>query len=126
MLQEQDPFNAYKQTSLDARAAAANQHEMVRMLLDGLLEELSRAEGHIHARQIEKKGHSVQRCINIVQGLDSMLDLESGGEVAMNLHQLYDFCSRQLLTTSIRNDAELLVPVVKVVGEIREGWENLN
>ncbi|TKB47805.1 flagellar export chaperone FliS [Ferrimonas sediminicola] len=126
MLQEQDPFNAYKQTSLDARAAAANQHEMVRMLLDGLLEELSRAEGHIEARQIEKKGNAIQRCINIVQGLDSMLDLENGGEIALNLHQLYDFCSRELMKASIRNEAAVLGPVVKVVGEIREGWENLN
>ncbi|USD36250.1 MULTISPECIES: flagellar export chaperone FliS [Ferrimonas] len=126
MLHDQDPFNAYKQTSLNARAAAANQHEMVRMLLDGLMDELARSQGHIEAKQHEKKGNSIQRCINIVHGLDSMLDLENGGEVAQNLHQLYDYCSRQLMSTSMKNDSQMLVPVVKVISDVREGWQNLN
>ncbi|SDK20297.1 flagellar protein FliS [Ferrimonas sediminum] len=126
MLHDQDPFNAYKQTSLNARAAAANQHEMVRMLLDGLMDELARSQGHIDAKQYEKKGNSIQRCINIVHGLDSMLDLENGGEVAQNLHQLYDYCSRQLMSTSMKNDSQMLDPVVKVISDVREGWQNLN
>lgn len=126
MFAEQDPFNAYKATSLDARAAAANQHEMVRMLLDGLLEELARAEGHIHEKQFEAKGVSLQKCINIVHGLDSMLDLENGGEVATNLHRLYEYSSNQLLLASVKNDASELSAVVRVINDVRAGWENLN
>lgn len=126
MLNEHDPFNAYKQTTLNARAAAATPHEMVRMLLDGLLEEIDRTGGFMQRRSFEDKGRSVNKCLNIVHGLDSMLDLDNGGEVATSLNRLYDYCSRQLVTASVENDPEALVPIIKVIKDVREGWTNLS
>ncbi|SHH17546.1 flagellar export chaperone FliS [Ferrimonas marina] len=125
MLTDNNPFDAYKHTNVNARAAAANQHELVRMLLDGLLEELARAEGHLNAKRLEEKGASIGKCIDIIHGLDSALDLEQGGEVANNLHRLYEYCSGQLFQASLKNDAQLLGPVVKVITDVREGWQNL-
>lgn len=126
MLNEHDPFNAYQQASLDARVAAANPHDMVRMLLEGLLEELERAAGHMERKRFEAKGISINKCLNIVHGLDSMLDLENGGEVATSLNRLYDYCSRQLISASVENSAEALQPVTEVIINVREGWANLN
>lgn len=126
MLNEQDPFNAYQQISLDARAASANPHEMVRMLLDGLLEELDRTSGFMERKSFEDKGKSINKCLNIVHGLDSMLDMENGGEIAISLNRLYDYCSRQLVTASVQNSTEELQPVIKVITDVRTGWENLN
>ncbi len=126
MLNEHDPFNAYKQTTLDARAAAANPHEMVRMLLDGLLEEIERTRGFMERKSFEDKGKSVNKCLNIVHGLDSMLDLENGGEVASSLNRLYDYCSRQLVSASVQNSPDNLDPIIKVVSNVRAGWANLN
>ncbi|MGS0675401.1 flagellar export chaperone FliS [Shewanella sp. 0m-4] len=126
MLNEHDPFNAYKQTSLNARAAAANPHEMVRMLLDGLLEEIQRASGFMQRRSFEDKGQSINKCLNIVHGLDSMLDIENGGEVATGLNRLYDYCSRQLVIASVENSVTALEPITKVITDVRAGWDNLN
>lgn len=126
MLNQHDPFSAYKQTTLDARAAAANPHEMVRMLLDGLLEEVERTRGFMQRKSFEDKGKSVNKCLNIVHGLDSMLDLENGGEVASSLNRLYEYCSRQLVTASVENSSEKLDPIIKVISNVREGWANLN
>ncbi|MCL1140447.1 flagellar export chaperone FliS [Shewanella pneumatophori] len=126
MLNEHDPFNAYKQTSINARAAAANPHEMVRMLLDGLLEEIQRAAGFMQRKSFEEKGQSINKCLNIVHGLDSMLDLENGGEVATKLNQLYDYCSRQLVIASVENSTTALIPITKVITDVRSGWANLN
>ncbi len=126
MLSDQSPFDAYKHTNVNARAAAANQHELVRMLLEGLLDELARAEGHLAARRVAEKGASIGKCLDIIHGLDSALDMEQGGEIAHNLHRLYDYCSQQLFQASLKNDAALLVPVVKVISDVRDGWQNLN
>ncbi|WP_076413076.1 flagellar export chaperone FliS [Shewanella sp. UCD-KL12] len=126
MLNEHDPFSAYKQTTLDARAAAANPHEMVRMLLDGLLEEMERTRGFMERKSFEDKGKSVNKCLNIVHGLDSMLDLENGGEVATSLNRLYDYCSRQLVAASVENSPSNLDPIIEVITNVREGWANLN
>ncbi|QFU20466.1 flagellar export chaperone FliS [Shewanella eurypsychrophilus] len=126
MLNEHDPFSAYKQTTLDARAAAANPHEMVRMLLDGLLEEIERTRGFMERKSFEDKGKSVNKCLNIVHGLDSMLDLENGGEVATSLNRLYDYCSRQLVSASVENNPDSLDPIIQVISNVRAGWANLN
>ena len=126
MLNEHDPFNAYQQTSLDARAAAATPHEMVRMLLDGLLDEIERTSGFMQRRSYEDKGKSINKCLNIVHGLSSMLDLENGGEVASSLNNLYDYCSRQLVTASVENSPPALEPIIKVITDVRAGWANLN
>ncbi|MBY5920031.1 flagellar export chaperone FliS [Ferrimonas balearica] len=126
MLSDQSPFDAYKHTNVNARAAAANQHELVRMLLEGLLDELARAEGHLAARRVSEKGASIGKCLDIIHGLDSALDMEQGGEIAQNLHRLYDYCSQQLFQASLKNDATLFAPVVKVISDVRDGWQNLN
>ncbi|MBY6185901.1 flagellar export chaperone FliS [Marinobacter hydrocarbonoclasticus] len=126
MLSEQSPFDAYKHTEVNARAAAANQHELVRMLLNGLLDELARAEGHLTEKRVAEKGASIGKCLDIIHGLDSALDTEQGGEIAQNLHRLYDYCSQQLFQASLKNDASLLVPVVKVISDVHDGWQNLN
>ena len=126
MLNEHDPVNAYQHTDIDARVAAANAHEMVRMLLDGLLDEIERTSGFMQRRSFEDKGKSVNKCLNIVHGLSSMLDLENGGEVANSLNKLYDYCSRQLITASVENSSAALEPIIKVIQNVRAGWANLN
>lgn len=122
---EDNPFEAYKSTSLEARAASANPHEIVRMLLEGLLDELSVTAGHMERKAYEEKGKSINKCLNIVHGLDAMLDLQNGGEVALNLHNLYDYCSNQLVKASIENKPSSLDSITNVIQQIREGWENL-
>lgn len=124
MFTNDDPFSAYQQSSVDARAASASQHELVRMLLEGCMEELAKLSGHIEARQFEAKAKSTEKCLNIIMGMDAMLDMENGGELAANLHQLYDFCHRQLLTASAHSDISKLESVEKVLRNIHEGWQN--
>lgn len=118
-------FDVYLHTQTDARAAQASPRELVLMLMDGLLDEISRAEGHMLAGRLEKKGHSIAKAIDIIGGLDSALDLQQGGTLAENLHQLYDYCGRQLFSASVNNDASQLLPVQRVLADLRVGWQGL-
>ncbi|NAX22195.1 flagellar export chaperone FliS [Vibrio sp. V39_P1S14PM300] len=115
-------YDSYQQVDLDAQAAAANPHQLVVMLIDGLLDEIERTRGHIAATRLAEKGTSINKCMNILIGLDSALDEENGGEIAQNLHQLYDFCQIELYQASVQNDVDKLANVEKVMANIREGW----
>ncbi|KXF81080.1 flagellar export chaperone FliS [Enterovibrio coralii] len=117
-------YDSYQQVDLDAQAASASPHQLVVMLIDGVLNEIERTRGHIEAARLEQKGTSIAKCMNILIGLDSALDLENGGEVAENLHQLYDFCQMELYQASLHNDLERLTNVERVMANIREGWMN--
>lgn len=117
-------YDSYQEVDLDAKAASASPHELVVMLIDGLLDEVERTRGHITAGRLAQKGASINKCMNILMGLDSALDDERGGEIAQNLHQLYDFCQMELFQASLQNDVEKLTNVERVMANIREGWVN--
>ncbi|EEX41167.1 flagellar export chaperone FliS [Vibrio furnissii] len=117
-------YDSYQQVDLDAQAAAATPHQLVVMLIDGLLNEIERIRGHISVGRLAEKGAGINKCMNILIGLDSALDMESGGELATNLHQLYDFCQVELYQASVQNDVERLSTVETVMGNIKEGWMN--
>lgn len=115
-------YDSYQQVDLDAQAAAASPHQLVVMLIDGLLDEVERTRGHMTAGRLAQKGASISKCMNILIGLDSALDEEKGGEIAQQLHQLYDFCQMELYQASLDNNVEKLSNVERVMGNIREGW----
>ncbi|ENM5765757.1 flagellar export chaperone FliS [Vibrio mimicus] len=115
-------YDSYQQVELDAQAAAATPHQLVIMLIDGLLDEIERIRGHLAANRLAEKGTAINKCMNILIGLSSALDDEHGGEIAQSLQQLYDFCLVELYHTSVHNDAERLTNVELVMSKIREGW----
>lgn len=45
-------YDSYQQVDLDAQAASASPHQLVVMLIDGLLNEIERTRGHIEAASL--------------------------------------------------------------------------
>ncbi|EKP0299597.1 lateral flagellar export chaperone LafC [Aeromonas veronii] len=123
MFEHQDGYDAYQFAATQAKAASADPHQLVLMLMEGLLDEMARAEGHILARQFERKGQAISKCLQILGGLDSALDMDKGGELAANLHRLYDYCGQRLFEISVSNNVEGFAEVRKILQELKEGWE---
>ncbi|ENO3978585.1 lateral flagellar export chaperone LafC [Aeromonas veronii] len=123
MFESEDGYDAYRFAATEAKAASADPYQLVLMLMDGLLDEMARAEGHILAKQFERKGVAINKCMQILGGLDSALDMEKGGELSVNLHRLYDYCGQKLFEISVSNNVEGFVEVRKILQELKEGWE---
>ena len=119
-------YDSYRSVDLEARAAAASPYELVLVLFDGLLDELARARGHIEARRFQQKGRSLEKCMNILNGLSSALDLEAGGQVVQDLARLYDYCIYKLSEVSVSLSLEGLDEVVGLLGTLREGWAGVH
>lgn len=117
-----DAYGDYHAVNLDAQTARASPVELVLLLTDGLLDELARARGHIVARRYELKGASIDKCVEIINGLSSSLDFEQGGEVVENLARLYDFCAARLHGAGIKLDPLMLDEVAEILATIRQGW----
>lgn len=78
MFESEDGYDAYRFAATEAKAASADPYQLVLMLMDGLLDEIARAEGHILAKQFERKGLAINKCLQILGGLDSALDMNKG------------------------------------------------
>ncbi len=124
--QMNESYDSYRSVDLEARAAAASPYELVLVLFDGLLDELARARGHIEGKRYQQKGQSLEKCLNILNGLNSALDYDNGGEVVQGLSRLYDYCIYRLSDVSVTLSLEGLDEVVQLLGVLREGWEGVN
>lgn len=131
---DESGYDEYRKAEVEARAASASSEQLVLMLVDGFMDEISRLEGHLSAfndpsnsvdlksKNLEKKGQSITKCLKILRGLDTALDMESGGDIASQLHDLYEFMGKKFLDLSISNNLEDLKPIKDTMSELREGW----
>lgn len=113
---------SYGEVSVQAGTAYADSVQLIQMLFDGLLDSLAAAEGQIERNEIQAKGESLSRATRIVLGLQGSLDLEQGGEIARNLADLYDYCTRRLTYANLKNDIEVIQEVKGLIGEVRDAW----
>ncbi len=118
-------FSGYGEADLAIRTAAATPHQLVIMLFNGLMDELVRAKGHISSQRYERKATSISKCIDILNALTSALDYERGGELALQLAGLYDYCVYRLYDASNSMSVEQIAEVEAILGNIREGWEGM-
>lgn len=121
-----DGYDSYRSVDLEAKAASASPYELVLMLFDGLLDELARARGHIEGKRFQQKGRSLEKCLNILNGLNSALDYEQGGELVQGLARLYDYCIYKVSDVSVSLSLTDLDEVVRLLGTLREGWEGVS
>jgi flagellar protein FliS len=119
-------YDSYRSVDLESRAATASPYQLVLVLFDGLLDELSRARGHIEHKRYQQKGQSLEKCLNILNGLNSALDYENGGEVVAGLSRLYEYCIYRLSDVSVSLSLEGLDEVVHLTSVLREGWDGVN
>ena len=117
-----DAYSNYHAVNLEAQTARATPVQLVLILMDGLLEELARARGHIEAGRYELKAASLDKCVEILNGLSSSLDEESGGEVVANLGRLYDYCAHRLYTVGLQLDTSIIDEVSGLLTTLRSGW----
>jgi len=120
-----DAYQSYHNVNLGAQTAQASPVQLVLILMDGLLDELARARAHIEARRYELKAKSLDRAVDMLNGLSSALDVDSGSEVVGRLGELYDYCAHRLYQAGVQLDVEIVDEVVRLLDTIREGWQGV-
>jgi flagellar protein FliS len=101
-------LNKYSQVAVQANTTYASPHRLIQMLLEGALEKIATAKGHLARGSIANKGQQISWALSIIGGLRASLDMSAGGEIAQNLFNLYDYMERRLLHANLRNDVAAL------------------
>ncbi len=119
-----NPVQTYKEIQIKT----ANQIKLIVMLYDGAIRHLGLAldqfsGGH---RAYDKVNTHLVAAQDIVSELMASLDFEKGGAIAKNLFSLYSFMNRRLLDGNLRKDPAPLAEVKKMLGDLREAWEELS
>lgn len=120
---EQGGVGQYQAVGTQTGVTEASPHRLIQMLLDGALDKIARAKGAMQRRQIEEKGGYITSAGSIVLGLRSSLDMDAGGELALNLDSLYDYMFRRLMDAHMNNEEAALDEVASLLREIKQGWD---
>ena len=113
----------YQAVNTQAQAIAADPHRLIQMLLEGGLTRLAQARGAMQRGDIAQKGELISKAIGIVGGLRQGLDMEKGGELAVNLDRLYEYMTTRLMEANLKNDPAILEEVAELLREVKTGWD---
>ncbi|MHB9797240.1 flagellar export chaperone FliS [Pseudomonas sp. MT3] len=116
----------YQQVSLESRVAESSPHALIQMLMQGGLERMAQARGAIERGQLAERGELISKAIGIVGGLREALNLELGGELALNLDRLYGYMTERLLEANRSGDAAILDEVSGLLREVKSGWDAIS
>lgn len=115
----------YKSVDLRATVETASPHKLIAMLFDGALTALAQAKGAIERNQVEERTESLNKASDIIVGLKGSLDLEKGGEVAVNLDELYNYMIRQIVAANRDQSTERVQDIMDLILEVRAGWTSM-
>jgi flagellar protein FliS len=114
---------AYSKVRNETGVIGADGHKLVAMLFDGLFNSLQEARGALQRGDVEVKCAALGRSARIVEeGLNAGLNLESGLEVADNLHTLYGYLGVLITKANLRSDPTLVDEAISLVMPVREAW----
>ncbi|PRA26777.1 flagellar export chaperone FliS [Pseudomonas poae] len=115
--------NAYAKVGVESGILAASPHQRIVMLFDSYQASIRIARLHLQAGRIAEKGQAITKAINIVsQGLRASLNLEQGGDIAVQLDQLYDYVVRLLLRANLNNDDTALTTAAALLENVAAAW----
>ena len=121
-----NPAAAYRKAGLETSVETKSPHQLVLMLYEGALSQISIAGMHIAQNNILAKGKAIGNAINIIDGgLRACLDHKSGGELSQQLSALYEYMCNRLLHANLNNDQAALDEVTALLGELKSGWEEI-
>lgn len=102
-----------------------SREEIVVKLYEALRIRLQAAIEEINDGNIGKKAEHLSRGLAIVLELQSSLDMEQGGEIAVNLNGLYDYLISDLVTANVKNDIQKIRDALRVVEPLLEAWTEI-
>jgi flagellar protein FliS len=104
-------------------ASTAHPGQIVLLLLDGAVRFLGLAQQALARGDGPRFAHLTSRAHAILDELDGALNPEAGGDLAQNLHSLYDYMLRQLVQAMRERSRAPLERVLTVLRPLREGFE---
>ena len=119
------PYATAQQAYRDSSVLTAPPERLVVMLYDGAHRFLFQAAHAMRSGDLSLMNNRMQRAEAIISELRGTLNHEQGGEIAGRLESIYDFCQRHLLEARLKRDPERVEQVMKLLGELRDAWEQV-
>jgi len=111
-------FAAYQDTAVTTQSKG----RLIVLLYDGAIKFMKLAIRELQAGNYEAKGRYITRAQDIINELNAVLDMNAGGEVAVNLRKLYCFMNNRLSQANIERNPQMIREVITLAEELNQSW----
>lgn len=118
-------INAYSKDSLKSELSAADPHRIIQMLMQGALDRIAAAKGHIERKDMSGKSLCISKASAIIISLLNSLDHTHSPDLSNNLADLYMYMNDKLNEATITNDTKNLDEVSFLLQEIKSAWDQI-
>lgn len=106
-----------------AHIESATPGQILLALYDGCIRFCRAAQMQIEAGDVASKGQLISKAIAILGELRSTLDHGVAPELCESLDNLYIFFQEQLSLANIKMDGSLIDPVIRIMSNLRDAWD---
>jgi len=99
--------------------------QLIVILYDAAICSVQEARKQMDCRDIAGRSRSINKCIAIISELQSCLNTESGGEIAVSLDRLYDYIKRTVFLATVNQDHQPLIEIESLLDNLRSAWAEL-
>ncbi|MGZ3772837.1 MAG: flagellar export chaperone FliS [Pseudobdellovibrionaceae bacterium] len=111
-------YQKYKATSVQS----ASREKILLMLYEGAIKFTKLAIKAAEEKKIADRGINIGRAFDIVMELNNTLDHKVGGDISVQLEQLYMFMMEQYTKANISGSPEPLKANLKLLQTLYDGW----
>ena len=117
---------AYRTVGAESSIVDASPHRLIELLVDGLEQALQAALGALARGDLAQKGLQLMRSVRFLEeGLKGGLNVAQGGDLAVKLRDLYDYCINRLTVANLRNDSAAIAEVVSLIAPVAQSWKEI-
>ena len=100
--------------------------QLIVTLYSGAIRFLTQAITDLELEDYASKGIHIAKASDIIIELNTVLDMDKGGEIAQNLRALYNFMHHHLSEANLKKDAAMIQDVINLLEELKQGWQEIS
>ena len=132
MMHSRNGAAQYHAVRSHGQVADASPARLVQIMFEHILANLATAQGcmgrienNLPLNEVIVKCKAMGKAVRLIGQLDATLDMEKGGQISTNLHNLYLYMLGRLTTANAENDAQIVAEISTLVRTIKTGWDSI-
>ncbi len=107
---------------LKNRIEGMSNDELILFIYQEMLKILNQTKYYFEKNEIEKRVNAINKGLEVVHALLSILNYEDGGEIALRLRSLYLYSIKKLTAANFDRDPKMVGEVMNIFRNLHAGW----
>ncbi len=113
----------YQSVDIASRIEGATPHQLVQIMYEELLKALDAMAFATSRGDYVQRGQHQSRALAVLTGLETSLDFDKGGQIAVDLVAIYREARRLVVAGGRENDARMVTQAREMIQEIASAWD---